>query len=341
MFFLLVSALLILSVSIIWAYYKLSCGICKCSKHLVGKVVIITGGNAGIGYETAKDLADRGARVIIASRNTNRGNIAVEEIIEETGNIDVHFRKLDLASFDSVKEFAANILASEKRLDILINNAGFLEGCDEVAEDGMLAGMKINHFGPFLLTNLLLPLIKASTPSRIINVTSTAHFFGKIDLENLNSVKAINQSLASALVYSNTKLCNVLTTVELAKRLKGTGVTVNCLHPGLIITNILTDVKVLWINFASLIAYPFTKTVWEGAQTHIYLAVSPEVANVSGEYFSDCHLDKPSKIAKNVELARKLWDVSEKIVGLSKNVSVNNNQEKGNHENNSNGYKLK
>lgn len=203
-------------------YCKLTYGINKCSKHLVGKVVIVTGGNAGIGFETAKDLADRGAKVIIGCRDEGRGTTARDKIILATGNKDVHYKKLDLASFASVRTFADEIIKTEKQLNIFINNAGVLEAKNVQSEDGLSLAMQINHFGPFLLTNLLLPLLKSSAPSRIINVSSMAHRFGKIDFDNLNLEKETEKSFSLMKLYSNTKLCNVLMTVELARVLQGT-----------------------------------------------------------------------------------------------------------------------
>lgn len=298
---------------------KLTCGMCECSRHLVGKVVIVTGGNAGIGYETAKNLAERGAKVILACRDEERGNNAKNKIIAETGNKDVHFKKLDLASFRSVREFAKDILDTEKRLDILINNAGAIGLGNKKTEDGLLVGMQINHFGPFLLTNLLLPLLKSSAPSRIINVSSMGHTYGEIDFQNLNMEKETEKTYSDMKVYTNSKLCNVLMTVELSRRLENTGVTTNSLHPGAVSTEIGKHIKnpcyyyLLWIAMKL-----FYKSAWEGAQTTIYLATSPEGGAVSGLYFSDCKPKNTSRLARDKELARKLWEESERIVNLNK-----------------------
>lgn len=313
--------ILVLLVSIavisVKAYLKLTQGINKSSKHLVGKVVIVTGGNAGIGFETSKDLADRGARVIIACRNEGRGNKARDQIIAATGNQDVHYRSLDLASLTSVRKFADDFNNTENRLDILINNAGVAEGDNVKTEDGLQLGMQINHFGPFLLTNLLLPKLKASAPSRIINVSSIAYRAGVVDFQNLNLEKETDETFSFMKLYSNTKLCNVYMTVELERQLKGTGVTVNCLHPGAVDTNILNGLEKPWVKYLYKPVFRFvSKTSWEGAQTSIYLAVSPEVNDVSGRYFSDCSEQKLTKVARDPEIARKLWEVSERLVKL-------------------------
>ncbi|XP_013200704.1 retinol dehydrogenase 11 [Amyelois transitella] len=307
-------ALNIILALVLLLYNKLTSGLCKCSKHLVGKVVIVTGANTGIGYETAKDLADRGARVILACRNEQRGTTARDQIITETGNKEVVFKKLDLASFKSVREFANDVLKTEKRLDILINNAALYGSENVKTEDGLLLGMQANHFGPFLLTYLLLPLLKSSAPSRIINVSSLAHTMSKIDLDNLNMEKETEKTYSVNKVYALSKLCNVLMTVELARQLKGTGVTANSLHPGAVYTNLLTTVP--WGKYFRFIAKPFMKTSWEGAQTTIYLAVSPEVEDVTGYYYSDCRQKPTSELARDTELAQKLWTVSEKLVKL-------------------------
>lgn len=302
---------------IIYVYNKLTCGVCKCSKHLVGKVVIVTGGNNGIGYETAKDLADRGARVILACRDHVRGITARDKIVEATGNEKVQFMRLDLSSLASVRTFSEEILKNEKRLDILINNAGIYGSSNIKTEDGLLLGMQTNHFGPFLLTCLLLPLLKSTAPSRIINLSSQAHGRATLDIDNLNMEKETEKTFSKNRVYAVSKLCNVLFTLELSSRLQGTNVTVNSLHPGVVNTDIIGDIDSRVIKVIVPLVRPFFKNQWEGAQTSIYLAVSPEVSNVSGKYFRDCRMvDVATVQARDVELARKLWDVSEKLVKL-------------------------
>uniref|UniRef100_A0A2A4IXN8 Retinol dehydrogenase n=1 Tax=Heliothis virescens TaxID=7102 RepID=A0A2A4IXN8_HELVI len=309
--------LIITTLSVVLKIYcKLTTGICRSSKHLVGKVTIVTGGNKGIGYETCKDFAERGAKVILACRSERLGTAARDAIVSATGNADVHFRQLDLSSLASVRAFAEGILKTEKRLDILVNNAGVFEVENKKTEDGLLLAMQTNHFGPFLLTNLLLPLLKSSAPSRIVNVSSGAYRFGKLEFDNLNAEKETNETYSFSQVYQNTKLFNILMTVELAKRLEGTKVTTNSLHPGLVATDIILNVKNVFYKLFILFGNSFSKTSWEGAQTSIYLAVSPEVEGISGKYYSDCHEKTLKGIANDKDLARKLWDVSEKVVGL-------------------------
>ncbi|XP_049694775.2 retinol dehydrogenase 11-like [Helicoverpa armigera] len=297
-------------------YFKLTTGICKSSKHLVGKVAIVTGGNKGIGYETCKDFAERGARVIIACRSERLGTAARDTIVSATGNDDVHFRQLDLSSLASVRAFAEGIIKNEKRLDILVNNAGVLEVEHEKTEDGLSLAVQTNHFGPFLLTNLLLPLLKSSAPSRIVNVSSMAHSGGKVELDNLNLEKETTETFSKHQVYQNTKLFNILMTVELARRLEETGVTANSLHPGIVATDIIYNVKTAWMLPFKLLTSVYSKTPWEGAQTTVHLAVSRELEGVSGKYYCDCHEASVSSLAQDKDMARKLWDASEKFVGL-------------------------
>ncbi|XP_063360785.1 retinol dehydrogenase 11-like [Cydia amplana] len=299
---------------IAWVYCKLTSGVCISSRHLVGKTVIVTGANAGIGYETAKDLAARGARVILACRNEIRGRAAKDQITTATGNSDVHYQHLDLASLKSVRSFADNILKTEKHLDILVNNAGCYGSNFEKTEDGLLLEMQSNHFGPFLLTNLLLPLLKSSAPSRIVNVSSVAHIGAVIDFDNLNAEKETKKTYSKMKVYCNTKMCNILMTVELERQLKGTGVTVNALHPGIIATGISAHDRLM--KYALFFLKPYCKTPWEGAQTTIHLAVAPELSGTSGRYFRDCREVNPSKQAHDTELGRKLWEESERLVKL-------------------------
>ncbi|XP_075971778.1 retinol dehydrogenase 13-like [Anticarsia gemmatalis] len=295
-------------------YQKLTVGICKSSAHMVGKVVIVTGGNSGIGLETAKDLSSRGAKVIIACRSVRRATEAKEEIIKASGNTDVHFRQLDLTSLRSVREFCDQIYKTEKRVDVLINNAGAGGLGNVKTADGLHVGMQVNYFAPFLLTCLLIPLLKSSAPSRIINVSSMMHKYGEIDFENLNMEKYWSDYL----VYANSKLFLNLITLELSSRLKGTGVTVNALHPGVASTNIFRNIpsEIIKTIVGAFIGFMF-QSPWEAAQTSIYLAVAPEVENVSGKYFSDCRQKLPSKLSQDPELAKRLFVESEKLVKYS------------------------
>lgn len=291
-------------------YQKLSHGICRSSAHMVGKVVIVTGGNSGIGLETAKDLACRGARIILACRSMKRAAKAKEEIVKFSGNEDVHCKQLDLAHLSSVREFCTHILNTEKRLDVLINNAGAGKIGNYKTEDGIHIGMQVNYFGPFLLTCLLLPLLKSSTPSRIVNVSSKMHILGDGDLKRINKDKYWSDYL----MYANSKMYLNLMTLELSRRLKGTGVTVNSLHPGLAATNIFRNIPSIMRILVEQCVQLMFQNSWEASQTSIYLAVAPEVKSISGRYFSDCRETKPSKICQDAEIARRLWTETEKLV---------------------------
>lgn len=306
---LLVFALLLL---ILWTYCNVNKGICKFSGHMVGKVVIVTGANAGIGFETAKDLAQRGAFVIAACRNEEKGKNAVYQIIESSRNNNVLFIQLDLASFASIKKFVEEVMGKVSRVDVLINNAGVYATTNEKTEDGFLVGMQVNYLGPFLLTSLLLPILKSSAPSRIINVSSIVYRFGKINYYNFESMRKIRNFT----VYSTAKLFIMLMTIELNRQLRGSGVTVNCLHPGVVNTNMIDNINIRVFRIILKILKSFYKNSWEGAQTTIYLSVSPDVKDISGHYFQDCHIANLTSKAQNLIEAKKLWDISEKLVKL-------------------------
>ncbi|XP_020655480.3 retinol dehydrogenase 12 isoform X2 [Pogona vitticeps] len=285
-------------------------GVCKSTAKLNGKVVVITGANTGIGKETARDLARRGARVILACRDMVKAETAVSEIRDTTGNQDVFAKKLDLADTKSIKEFAENFLKEEKELHILINNAGVMLCPYSKTVDGFEMHLGVNHLGHFLLTFLLIERLKQSAPARIVNVSSMAHHGGKIRFHDLQGEKSYNRGLA----YCHSKLANILFTRELAKRLQGSGVTVNALHPGTVSSELARHSSVLY--FLSKILPFFLKTPVEGAQTSVYCAVAEELDTVSGKYFSDCKPAYISPQGHNDETARQLWNVSCELLGI-------------------------
>lgn len=297
---------------IVKLFYKFSSGICKCEYKMLNRVVVITGSNTGIGFETAKDLARRGAKVILACRDQERGTTARDQIIKSTGNQNITFKPLDLASFKSVRAFADDLMKSESRLDVLINNAGTGNVGNFLTEDNLPFEAQVNHFSPFLLTSILLPLLKSSAPSRIVNISSIMHRIGKIDLEQFDKqAKTIWSRLR---VYSDTKLANILFTRKLSRVLSGTGVTVNCLHPGAVNTDIFRNKDFVTKFLIRL----FFKTATEGAQTTIHLAVSQELDEATGKYFCDCREVAPASHARDDVTAKKLWKLSEAVVSYQK-----------------------
>ncbi|XP_047474518.1 retinol dehydrogenase 13-like isoform X2 [Penaeus chinensis] len=240
-------------VIVVKVVYTLRSGRCRSEVKLVGKTVIVTGASAGIGKETARDLAERGARVILACRNLEKAQKVADDIINTTGNGQVLVRELDTSDLKSVRKFAREILATEKRLDILVNNAG-MSGpkTKKISNDGLELTLATNHFGHFLLTNMLL------------------------------------------------------------------GVTTNCLHPGVVNTEIILKENTNFLNYIfAFFFWSMGKDEKLGAQTTIHLAVSEDVASVSGMYYTDCKITKPSNLASDKGLAKKLWEVSEDLVGLS------------------------
>ena len=297
--------------------------VCRSKARLDGKTAIVTGANTGIGKETVVDLATRGARVIMACRSLKRGEAAKKEIVERTGSNNVAVKHLDLASLRSIRAFAEDVNSNEARLDILVNNAAFTNTTGFTkTEDGFERTMGVNHLGHFLLTNLLVDLLKKSAPSRVVVVSSRAHeglleWLSGREL-GLNFEKMTSDiSYEGHRAYAESKLANVLFTRELARRLKETGVTANSLHPGAISTE-LQKTHPPWFQYTfSTLTKIIGKTVEEGAQTQIYLAVSEEVEGVTGLYFADCEETEPSKNAQDDVAAEKLWEVSAKLVGLN------------------------
>lgn len=282
-------------------------GECKSKAKLHGKVALITGGNAGIGLETARDLARRGATVIIASRDEEKSSRAVSDIIKTTGNKNVEQRFLDLAKFSSVRKFAEDFEKSFDRLDILVNNAGCAGLKHRITEDGIDIVMQINYFGPFLLTNLLKKKLIASKPSRIIIVSSKAHQLAKFDIEDIKGLNEIHYFTN----YGNSKLCNVLWAKALAKELPD-GVTANALHPGLVKTEIFNRMYPVLRGIVLFLIGAIFKSAEEGAQTSIQLAVAEELENKTGGYYSECvrASSAESDLAKDQELIEKVWSKS-------------------------------
>ena len=277
-----------------------------------GKVVLITGGTSGIGKATAVALAAMGARVVVNGRDRERGQEALEEIRRDSGSDEVSLLLADLAAQDEVRRLAKEFEATHERLDVLVNNAGRIIDRRTETLDGIEAPLAVNHLAPFLLTNLLLDLLKKSAPSRIVTVSSEAQRQVKrIDFDNLQG----ERRYGAFRIYGQTKLANVLFTIELADRLRGTGVTANAVHPGGVNTNFgqgnRSPMVLLFRAFK-----PFMRSSGQGADTVVYLAVSPEVEGMSGKYFGDREVMEPAEGAYDEAARTRLWEVSEKLTGL-------------------------
>ncbi|XP_038829046.1 retinol dehydrogenase 12-like [Salvelinus namaycush] len=280
--------------------------------RLDDKTVLITGANTGIGKETALDLAKRGARIIMACRDMEKAEGALKEVIQGSGSQNVVIKKLDLSNTKSIREFAETINKEETKLNILINNAGVMVCPYGKTADGFEMQIGVNHMGHFLLTHLLIDLIKRSTPARIINVSSLAHFWGTINLDDINSEKGYDKKKA----YSQSKLANVLFTRSLAKRLQGTAVTAYSLHPGVVQTDLWRHLNAPQAAIMKMIS-PFTKTSVQGAQTTIYCAVAPELETESGGCYRDCAPANCSRSASDDVTAQKLWELSCRMLSVS------------------------
>ncbi|XP_071515973.1 retinol dehydrogenase 12-like isoform X2 [Panulirus ornatus] len=284
-------------------------GICTSTKRLDGKTVIITGCNVGIGRETARDLSRRGAKIIMACRDTKTAEKVAKEISSQTGG-QLVVMKLDLASLTSVRALAASVKSQETQIHMLINNAGVMMCPFMKTEDGFEMQMGTNHLGHFLLTCLLLPLLTHSEPACIITVSSLAHAGSVIRFDDMNNEKDYNRLVA----YGRSKLANILFTRQLAKRLKGTNIQVFSVHPGIVQSNLGRHIV------GGLSAWSFStillKTTIEGIQTTLHCAL--EANQEDPYYYSDCSLGHASPEAQDDEAAEKLWLISEKMVGLTK-----------------------
>lgn len=276
--------------------------------NMNGKVCLVTGANSGIGKETALALAKMQARVVMVCRDRARGEAALQEVKQQSGNDALELRLCDLSSQKSTRQFADEFTATHDRLDVLVNNAGVYLRKRTLTTDGIEATFAINHLAYFLLTNVLLDLLKRSAPSRILNVASDAHAYGQIDFENLQGEK----KYGGARAYANSKLENIVFTYELARRLEGTGVTANCLHPGAVATGLFRSLPKPLESIIKL----FTLSPEKGAQTSIYLAASPAVEGVNGKYFVKQAVAKSSESSYNEEVAHRLWDLSAQLTGL-------------------------
>lgn len=277
-------------------------------------VVLITGGTGGIGKATAIGLARIGARVGITGRDQARAEQAAAAIRAASGNPAVDAFAADMTSQAEVRRLAVAVLDAYPRLDVLINNVGGFWAHRHETADGLERTFALNHLAPFLLTNLLLDRLKASAPARVVTVSSGAQATGRIDFDDLQGARHYSGQRA----YNQSKLANVMFTNELARRLEGTGVTATSLHPGVVRTNFGAEDQAWYYALVSRVVRPLLKTPARGAETSIYLASSPEVDGVTGQYFANRKPRTANKVAYDTGMMARLWHVSADLVGLTR-----------------------
>ncbi|WP_437597052.1 SDR family oxidoreductase [Sorangium sp. So ce590] len=273
-----------------------------------GKICVVTGGNTGIGKETARGLAQRGATVVLACRDVNKGEAARDDIARTTGRGDVAVIALDLGSKASVRAFGEELRAKHDRLDVLVNNAGVWPRSRSTTKDGLEATFGVNHVGTSLLTQELLPLLKRSAPSRIVVLSSAVHYRGQMGWDDLQFERRKYSAFAA---YCQSKLANVLFTRALSRRLEGTGVTVNAVHPGVVATELSRDYPKLVLKILSL----FMLTPELGAACSLHVATAPDLAGVTGEYFEKSRIKPAAAAALDEAAQERLWKLTEALAG--------------------------
>jgi NAD(P)-dependent dehydrogenase (short-subunit alcohol dehydrogenase family) len=278
---------------------------------LKGRVCVVTGATRGIGRATAEELARAGATLVLVCRRRPDGEEVAAAIARAGSAPAPTVVEADLSSQAAVRAAAEEIRSRHERLHVLVNNAGLIPRSREVTVDGLEMQLAVNHLAPFLLTNLLLDRLRSSAPSRVVTVSSTTHQGAELDFADLQSERRYDAED----VYAGTKLMNLLFTYELARRLQGTGVTANALHPGAVATRLLADyMKVPLVGRA--LARTFGASPEQGADTVVYLAASPEVAGVTGKYFTNRRETRSSPASYDESAARRLWELSERLTGL-------------------------
>lgn len=281
------------------------------SDRIDGQIALVTGASSGIGLVTARELAARGAKVLLVCRDPVRGKAALEAVRAAATGRAPALLLGDLSSQAEIRRLAHEVRRRWSHLDVLVNNAGGLFMSRRLTLDGIESTFAVNHLAPFLLTNLLLDALDAAQSARVVTVSSIAHRYARLDFDDLQGERRYDGFAA----YGRSKLANLLFTRELARRLEGTLVTANCLHPGVIATNLGADNG--WLaRLALWVATPFLSSPEKGARTSVYLAASPEVAGISGGYFVDCREEEPAEVARDDRAARRLWKVSAKLTGI-------------------------
>jgi len=274
-----------------------------------GKICMITGANSGIGKATALGLAKLNATVVMVCRSKESGQATQEEIINQTGNKNIDLFLCDLSSQEQIRKLVNEFKQKYQKLNVLINNAGVMLKNRSECVDGFEMNFSVHVLAPFLLTNLLLDVLKKSAPSRVVIVGSAMHKRGKIDFDDL---QCENKKYSLVSVYGDSKLAEILITYEFSRRLKGTGITVNALHPGVVATNLGRDQS----KFSQWFARKFFKSPEEGAETSIYLASSPEVEEITGKYFANKDPRESSEKSYNREDSKRLWEICAEITGV-------------------------
>ncbi|NDJ53469.1 MAG: SDR family oxidoreductase [Chloroflexi bacterium] len=284
---------------------------------LTGQTMIVTGANNGIGKITTRELARMGAHLVMVCRSRERGEAARQEIIEQSGSDKIDLLIADLSSQADIRKVAAEINEQYDKIDVLVNNAGALFTRRLVSVDGIEMTFALNHLGYFHLTHLLLDKIKASAPARIVNVSSSAHIGASMHFDDLEFKRVYRPNA----VYGQSKLANILFSNELARRLDGTGVTSNALHPGFVQTGFGKNNGSLIAGLLGVMQSLFGISEEEGARTSIYLAASPEVEGITGHYFDDKQRDvPPTPAGQSVEDAQRLWEISAQMTGIGEAV---------------------
>lgn len=284
------------------------------TQSMEGKTCLVTGATSGIGEVTASELARAGARVVLVGRSRERCEATADRIRQATARQDVEWAVADLSSQEEVRRLAAMVKERFPRLDVLVNNAGALFSTRRESADGIEMTFALNHLAYFALTSFLLDTLRASAPARVVNVASDAHRMARpgLDFDDLQGRKRYSGMQA----YARSKLANILFTTELARRLAGTGVTANSLHPGFVATNFGQGNG--WVSTVIKLTAPvFGLRAAEGAKTGVYLAASPEVEGVTGKYFVKCRPAEPAPPGRDEQAARRLWQVSEEMIGLT------------------------
>lgn len=271
------------------------------------KLAIVTGANSGMGMATVEALSDEGAKVIMLCRSEKRGKEALQKLIENKDR-QIELMICDLGNYASIRSFVSRVKEKYKKLDVLVNNAGFISLDRQETKEGLERQFGINHIGHFLLTTELVDIMDRG--SRIVNVASGAHKTGKIHFDDINLTRGYNVIKG----YSQSKLANVLFTRKLARRLSDKGITVNCCHPGAVATNIGIDRDTGFGKTITSLLKPFFQTPAEGARTAIFLATDESVKDITGEYFYRCRIANSSRRSKDMELAKRLYEFSEQLV---------------------------